>query len=52
MHADLLVAYFDQGKLKEANRHAQLARDNGQAKFANGWSNIIRQRAEKKGISL
>ncbi len=52
VHADLLVAYFDQGKLKEANRHAQLARDNGQAKFANGWSNIIRQRAEKKGISL
>lgn len=52
VHADLLVAYFDQGKLKEANRHAQLARDNGQAKFANGWSAIIRQRAEKKGISL
>ena len=52
VHADLLVAYFDLGKLKEANRHAQLARDNGQAKFANGWSSIIRQRAEKKGIAL
>ena len=52
VHADLLVAYYDQGKLKEAHRHMQLARDNGQAKFANGWANMIRQRAEKKGISL
>lgn len=52
VHADLLVAYYDQGKLKEAHRHMQLARDNGQAKFANGWAGMIRQRAEKKGIAL
>lgn len=52
VHIALMEAYFYQAKLKDAYRHNQLARDNGQAKAANSWAGYIRERAEKKGISL
>jgi tetratricopeptide (TPR) repeat protein len=52
VHIALMEAYFYQAKLKDAYRHNQLARDNGQAKAASSWTGYIRERAEKKGISL
>ena len=52
VHMALMEAYFYQAKLKDAYRHNQLARDNGQAKAANSWASYIRERAEKKGIAL
>ncbi|MBU1439091.1 MAG: hypothetical protein KKF79_17210 [Gammaproteobacteria bacterium] len=52
VHIALMEAYFYQAKLKDAYRHNQLARDNGQTKAANSWAGYIRERAEKKGISL
>jgi tetratricopeptide (TPR) repeat protein len=52
VHIALMEAYFYQAKLKDAYRHNQLARDNGQAKAASNWAGYIRERAEKKGIAL
>jgi Flp pilus assembly protein TadD len=52
VHIALMEAYFYQAKLKDAYRHNQLARDNGQAKAANNWAGYIKERAEKKGIAL
>jgi tetratricopeptide (TPR) repeat protein len=52
VHLAMMEAYFYQAKLKDAYRHNQLARDNGQAKAASSWAGYIKERAEKKGISL
>ncbi|WP_296296349.1 tetratricopeptide repeat protein [Rheinheimera sp.] len=52
VHTALIEAYFYQSKLKEAYRHVELARANGQEKVANSWGPYIRERASKKGITL
>ncbi|RVU37258.1 hypothetical protein EOE67_11765 [Rheinheimera riviphila] len=52
VHLAMMEAYFYQAKLKDAYRQNQLARDNGQAKAASSWAGYIKERAEKKGISL
>jgi len=52
VHTALIEAYFYQAKLKEAYRHVELARANGQEKVANSWGPYIRERASKKGITL
>lgn len=52
VHTALIEAYFYQSKLKDAYRHVELARANGQEKVANSWGPYIRERASKKGITL
>ncbi len=52
VHVDLIGAYFYQGKMAEAYRHVQLARQNGQEKMAASWGPYVKERAEKKGIKL
>ncbi len=52
VHVDLISAYFFQGKMKEAYRHVELARQNGQEKMAASWGPYVKERASKKGITL
>jgi tetratricopeptide (TPR) repeat protein len=52
VHVDLINAFFYQGKMKEAYRHVELARQNGQEKMAANWGPYVKERAEKKGIKL
>lgn len=52
VHVDLIGAYFYQGKMAEAYRHVELARQNGQEKMAASWGPYVKERAEKKGIKL
>jgi tetratricopeptide (TPR) repeat protein len=52
VHVDLISAYFFQGKMKEAYRHVELARQNGQEKMASSWGPYVKERAAKKGITL
>ncbi len=52
VHVDLISAYFFQGKMKEAYRHVELARQNGQEKMAASWGPYVKERAAKKGITL
>ncbi len=52
VHVDLINAFFYQGKMKEAYRHVELARQNGQEKMAANWGSYVKERAEKKGIKL
>jgi len=52
VHVDLISAFFFQGKMKEAYRHVELARQNGQEKMAASWGPYVKERAAKKGITL